>query len=213
MIVRFSARPGRSAPPPVATVDGERLLDEDVLAVLEGGLGQLEVGPDRRHHGDGVDLRDVSNSDGSVVTAMSGYAACTRLRAAGFRSQTAGNVAPVEAVQVADNVRTPVAVAEHADADGHEGSFGASTSLRSLAGLPATIVRGGTSRVTTLPAPTIASSPISTPQRSSRRSQSRRRGHDGRRHRPGRLGLELAVARRRARETSLMNVTPWPTKT
>ena len=35
---------------------GEWLLDEDVLAVLETGLGQFEVRADRGHDGDGVDL-------------------------------------------------------------------------------------------------------------------------------------------------------------
>ena len=35
----------------------ERLLDEHVLAVLERRLRQLEVRPDRRDDGDGVDVR------------------------------------------------------------------------------------------------------------------------------------------------------------
>ena len=35
----------------------ERLLDEHVLAVLERRLGQLVMGPDRRHDRDGVDVR------------------------------------------------------------------------------------------------------------------------------------------------------------
>lgn len=42
---------------------------------------------------------------------------------------------------------------------------GESISPMTRAGFPATTENGGTSRVTTLPAPTIASSPMVTPQR------------------------------------------------
>src|SRR5881296_777061 len=35
---------------------GKWLLDEHVLAVLQGGFGQIEVRADRRDYGDGVDL-------------------------------------------------------------------------------------------------------------------------------------------------------------
>src|SRR5262245_51857141 len=43
--------------------------------------------------------------------------------------------------------------------------YASSRDRTTRAGLPATIARGGTDRVTTLPAPTIASSPMVTPQR------------------------------------------------
>ena len=97
-------------------------------------------------------------------------------------------------MQVPDDVRTPIPVADHADADGRlpffssEGSpqssvastssasapasqaYGCSSgppvasliARNTLAGFPATMVSGGTSRVTTLPAPTMARSPIVT---------------------------------------------------
>src|SRR5256885_11125407 len=82
------------------------------------------------------------------------------------------------------------------------------------AGLPATIVRGGTSRVTTLPAPTMACSPISTPQRivvpdpmdAPRRT---RVGTTVQSAAP--CTSPAAVAARGY--LSLVNTTPWPTNT
>ena len=47
----------------------ERLLDEHVLAVLERRLRQLEVRPDRRDDGDGVDVgRLAGRREKSVVS-------------------------------------------------------------------------------------------------------------------------------------------------
>ena len=96
----------------------ERLLDEDVLAVLEGRLRQLVVRPDRRDDGDGVDVRRLQDlrEVGRQLHARIG-AAARACSAAGFLSQTATTCAVLEAVEVADDVRTPVAVADDADAD------------------------------------------------------------------------------------------------
>ncbi len=60
-------------------VAGERLFDEDMLAILKSSLGQLVVGPDRRDDGDHIDLRrsDEFTSIGrSVNTGISLLRAC-----------------------------------------------------------------------------------------------------------------------------------------
>src|SRR5215467_2119843 len=95
----------------------ERLLDEDMLAVLEGGFGQFKVRPDRSHHGDGVDLWRREQ-----LGRLRGHGD-VRIRVpytleGGRASVTDGcDVTPVEAVQVADNIWTPVAVTDYAEVD------------------------------------------------------------------------------------------------
>src|SRR5262249_23182168 len=96
----------------------------------------------------------------------------------------------------------------------HARHWPSSTARRTRAGLPATIVRGGTSRVTTLPAPTIALSPISTPHRIVEPEPIEAPA----RTTVGTRCQSASVCRVRSALTargyrSLMNVTPWPTKT
>src|SRR5690606_26455582 len=76
------------------------------------------------------------------------------------------NVRAVELGKVSNEIRPPIAVADDADVD----HFLSSCSLLRVspmtrAGTPATIANGGTSFVTTAPAPTSAPSPILTPAR------------------------------------------------
>ena len=77
-------------------IAGEGLLDEDVLAVFERGLGQFVVRPHRSDHGDRVDLGR-SHQFGSIgdVTVHAGIGLLRRaLRDAGLLSQTATTLRP-----------------------------------------------------------------------------------------------------------------------
>src|SRR4029453_16223541 len=182
----------------LARVRRERLLDEHVLAVHQRRFGQLVMGPDGRNHRDGVDQRRRQHRAkirGALDRRIRSLGAAKRL---GTLVTYRDNLALLEAVQVPDDVRAPVPVAD--DADAHRvravGPFESVQSVRldtwragrsglmrhhrysvvthfeltacvstgrnTRAGLPATIVRAGTSRVTTLPAPTMAYSPIVT---------------------------------------------------
>ena len=93
---------------------GEGLLDEDVLAVLQGLLGQFEVGRDRRDDRDGVDLRRFQDLLQSVVSDAVGQVILTRAR--DVRVLVAdGHDAPLRDVEVPDDVRAPIPVADDAD--------------------------------------------------------------------------------------------------
>jgi len=95
----------------------ERLLDEDVFALFQGGLGQLEVRVDGRHDGDGVDLRRDHQlarvGRGCDVGIRLGHA----LERAGTPVADARDFAAVDAAQIPDDVRAPVAVADHTDSN------------------------------------------------------------------------------------------------
>ena len=100
---------------------GERLLHEDVLAVLQGGLRQVEVCADGRHHRDRVDVRRREQVGGLRGDGQVWVRLPDALEGLGVLVADARHVAAFEAAQVADDVRTPIAVAN--DADSNHGVF------------------------------------------------------------------------------------------
>jgi hypothetical protein len=72
MIFRFFRSASSISSSACADVEVNGFLDEHVLAVLERGLRELEVRPDRRHDRDGVDVGDRSTSAKSVVSEAPG---------------------------------------------------------------------------------------------------------------------------------------------
>src|SRR3989442_6691067 len=92
------------------------LFDERVLAVPQSGSGQFEVRRYGGHNGDGVDL-----GRGQQVWVLGDGHARARLSDAleGGRTQVAnaGDLASLEAPEVAADIRTPITIADDADAN------------------------------------------------------------------------------------------------
>src|SRR5262249_14018181 len=175
---------GQLQPPPIGLVDQplrlvgvhrHRLLDQHVLAGAQRLHRQLEV---RRHRGGDdhrVDPRVVQQiaevagrADGPVARPDAGQV---------LLSQVANrdDLAIGGLVEVADEIRSPVAVSDDANTNHSSRPFlqaRLAAPLNSVevvpmtaAGTPATIACAGTSFVTTAPAPTSAPSPMVTPAR------------------------------------------------
>ena len=92
---------------------GERLLDEHVLAVLQSALGQREMRVDRRHDRHRVDLRrghELRSVPGGRDLRIGLGHPRERPRAA---VADGGHFTAVYAAQIPDDVRTPIAIADH----------------------------------------------------------------------------------------------------
>src|SRR5581483_2223020 len=198
----------------------EGAVDEDVLG--DARFFGASRDPNRRLMKDDADAVDGAAHGGRVThVALDDAHAPARDR----RRQVLA-AAPREVVEHDDLARAcpdelirdvradqPGAAGDQHAVERHRGSS-SSTARRTRAGLPATTVRAGTSCTTTLPAPTIASSPMSTPHRivdpepidAPRRT---RVGTTVQSAAPCRS--PPAVIARGYR--SLMNVTPWPMNT
>src|SRR6188508_1113006 len=87
-----------------------------MLAVFERGSGKLKVGPDRSDNRNGVDVgrfQDVCKIRGELCTGA--RTACTfqgRRAFVAYRSE----LARLESTQVSNDVRTPVAIPDDAEA-------------------------------------------------------------------------------------------------
>ncbi len=93
---------------------GERLFDEHVLAVLEGFLGEFEVSPNRRYNRDQVDV----GRGQQVIDVVGGDHVGIRMAdlAERFLALVANrdDASLVLRVEVPNDVRTPIAVADDA---------------------------------------------------------------------------------------------------
>ena len=97
---------------------GERLLDEHVLAVLERRLRQLEMRPDRRDDRDRVDVGRVQHVGRIAGQMQRRIQALRALQRRGVPIAHRHHLAAADAVQVPDDVRAPIPVANHANANG-----------------------------------------------------------------------------------------------
>src|SRR5438874_8050335 len=96
---------------------GEGFFDEDMLPIVQGGLGQLEVRRDGGHDGNRIDLgrgQQVGRvrRDGHARVRLRGALQGGRVQIADTR-----DLASLETPEIADDVRAPVAVADNSDAD------------------------------------------------------------------------------------------------
>ena len=96
----------------------KRLFNEDVLAVLQSGLGQLVVSPNRSNYGDRIDFRRTKDF------VRIGYrfefrdiALRARARAAGLLSHTICDGGRIQTMQIADNIWTPITVTNHSNSN------------------------------------------------------------------------------------------------
>ena len=96
---------------------GERLLDEHVLSVLEGGLGDLKVCPDRGHHSDGVDLCGLQQLRGVRGDRLVRIGLLQPLECGSTLVADHCDSAALQAAQVPNDVRSPIAVPEDANAN------------------------------------------------------------------------------------------------
>jgi hypothetical protein len=97
---------------------GERLLDERVLARLERGARELEVGPDRGRDDDRLHLRVGQNVREAGRLADPRVAACDAVERLAPRVADKRELGGRRLVEVADEVRAPVAEADDRDPDG-----------------------------------------------------------------------------------------------
>ncbi len=95
---------------------GKRLFDEHVLAVLQRRLGQVEMRPDRRDDGHRIDIGRPQHLGKIGRQVHAGIAALRPLERRRALVAHRHHLAMLEAVKVPDDVRTPVAVTNHANA-------------------------------------------------------------------------------------------------
>ena len=96
---------------------GERLLDEDVLSRLERRASKREVRRHRRRERQGVD-RFVGEDVVDARVGLHGRVpTLDQLEAVGIAVANRDDLGAVELVEVADEVRAPVAEADNCDAD------------------------------------------------------------------------------------------------
>ena len=96
---------------------GERLLHEEVLAVLQRGLPQFKVRADRGHDGDGVDRRGGQQLSRLARDAQVGMSLADPLARCRTLVTDRGDLAAFEAAEVADDVGAPIPIADDADAN------------------------------------------------------------------------------------------------
>ena len=96
---------------------GERLFDEHVLAVFEGGFGELVVRPHRSDDGDGVDLGRFENFLGIGRHFEAGIVLLGSRQRARIHVAKHFDARVVHSEKVPNHVRTPVPVTDYADSD------------------------------------------------------------------------------------------------
>src|SRR5262249_23634487 len=146
----------------------ERLFDEDMLAGAQRRRCQVEVRGDRRGNRNRVDPRVLEQL--SVVHRQLDrrVAPLDNREPLGPQIADASDLHARRLVEIANQIRSPVAITNQADPnhpDILQYCYRPSRTAPSRAGTPWATVCGGTSLVTTAPAPTIAPSPMVTPAR------------------------------------------------
>src|ERR1700721_3585491 len=130
----------------------KRLLNEYVFTVFECRLGQVVVRPNRRDHGDGIDVRRLDQFVRIAIDGNSGirclypFAGCWSLIA------DADNLTTVYRAQIAHDIRAPITVADDAKSKHRSSPYKADVLAQTFTGnLQEIIKRGskpGSNRVT-----------------------------------------------------------------
>ena len=95
----------------------KRLFDENMLAVLQGGFCQFEVGPDRSDDGNRIDLgrsQDLRNICGELNARKASARAAQRGR---ILIADRDDLTAIQIMNISGYVRAPISVSNHAHAN------------------------------------------------------------------------------------------------
>jgi hypothetical protein len=100
---------------------GERLFDEDVFTVFEGGFGELEVSPDGGDDGDGVDVGRMEELGGVADDQYAGMSFAGAFLGDGIGVANGSQLTAVCGLKVPGDDGPPVTIPDNADSN-HDSS-------------------------------------------------------------------------------------------